>query len=123
MAAQRSAGRRGLDRHPRYGAGNTRRPVSVLPGRFGAVGMNYPTPEEIREARIAIERDGPMAEVTLKLSALVLKNDVLRAIAYRLTRIKPSKDPTTLVVSAITTGLNYGLRIHEQRIARLGRSE
>lgn len=79
--------------------------------------MNYPTADEIREARAAIDRDGPAAEVTIVLSALVLQNDVLRAVAFRLSQIKPGDDKFPLIVSAIATGLNYGLRIHERRIA------
>jgi hypothetical protein len=79
--------------------------------------MNYPTSEEIREAYDAMDRDGPMAEVTIRLCALVLHDRILRGNVRRLLPALGRSSPELLLASAIATGLNYGMRIHEQRMA------
>jgi len=85
--------------------------------------MNYPTPEEIRAAHDAINADGPMAETTIRLSAIVLNDPVLRGIVNRWTHHAADRGHNipgaAALASAIATGLNYGLRIHEQRMADL----
>jgi len=89
--------------------------------------MNYPTPEEIRFAHDAINADGPAAETTIRLGAMVLHDPVLRAILNRLVQAVERGSGVGMPIAgalagAITTGLNYGLRIHEQRMAA-GRKE
>jgi hypothetical protein len=86
--------------------------------------MTYPTPDEIRAAAEAIERDGAMAEITIALNKIVLQNPVLRRVAGRLANINTQAPglqgsfDEARIISAIVTGLNYGLRIHEQRTRR-----
>ena len=81
--------------------------------------MDYPTPDEIRLAAAAINRDGPEAETTARLCALVLSNPHLRSIVNRLMpalgRSELRAPGEALLAGAIATGLNYGLRIHEIR--------
>ena len=81
--------------------------------------MNYPTPEEIRLAHDAINADGPMAEATIRLGALVLHDPILKRIVRRMSRdaVGRALPPDVVILGAIVTGLNYGLRIHEQRMA------
>ena len=83
--------------------------------------MNYPTPEEIRIAHDAINRDGPASETTIQLCGLVLHDPCLRGIVNRLLpslgHIEVRELGAALLAGAIATGLNYGLRIHEQRMA------
>jgi hypothetical protein len=82
--------------------------------------MNYPTAEEIRLAHDAINADGPAAETTIRLGAMVLHDPVLRRIVNRMAREvdqSPRRPTEATVLAGIVTGLNYGLRIHEQRIA------
>jgi hypothetical protein len=82
--------------------------------------MNYPPPEEIRAAHDAINADGPAAETAIRLGAMVLHDPVLRRIVNRMAREvdQSVRRPTeATVLAGIVTGLNYGLRIHEQRMA------
>jgi hypothetical protein len=83
--------------------------------------MTYPMSEEIFRVHQDIERDGPCAHVTMELCALVLRDPHLRAIVNRLMGALPPSEfrapGEALLASAIATGLNYGLRIHERRIA------
>lgn len=76
--------------------------------------MTYPTAEEIRAAREAIDRDGPIANTTMSLCAIVLSDPIFKAIRVRL---RPGSSPVdeAVIMSAIATGLNYGLRIGELR--------
>ena len=81
--------------------------------------MTYPTADEIRAAHEAIERDGPMANTTLQICALIQRDPILRAIVRRLLGAAAGSSivDEALILGAIATGLNYGLRIHEQRMA------
>jgi hypothetical protein len=82
--------------------------------------VTYPTSDEIRAAYLGINRDGVMAEATVELCALVLRDPILNAIVWRLTHAADrgvGMPVEAAIASAIATGLNYGLRIHEQREA------
>lgn len=81
--------------------------------------MNYPTAHEIRAAHDAISDDGPMANTTLQICALIQTNPILRAIVRRLLGAAAGSTVVdeAVIMGAIATGLNYGLRIHEQRMA------
>ena len=79
--------------------------------------MNYPTASEILAAQAAIDRDGPMAEVTMVLTAIAFKDPVLRGIVERLTPVSAGAVDRALITSCIVSGLNYGLRIGELREA------
>jgi hypothetical protein len=85
--------------------------------------MMYPTCEEICAAAAGIECDGSGADTTGTLCAIVLTDPHLRAVVMRLMRVVKALSPSAaevsgaaLVASAIATGLNYGMRIHEQRV-------
>jgi hypothetical protein len=77
--------------------------------------MNYPTLEELAATREAIERDGPAPDVTNHLSALIVKNDSMRSIALSFSELKAGGNQFRAIVTAIATGMHYGLRIQELR--------
>jgi hypothetical protein len=81
--------------------------------------VTFPTPEELRAAHDAIERDGANANTTMALSVLVLRDPHLKAVVDRLTPIGATAMVSRgIIMAAIATGLNYALRVHEQRIVR-----
>jgi hypothetical protein len=81
--------------------------------------MIFPTPEELRAAHDSIEKDGPNANTTMALSILILRDPHLKAVVDRLTPIGAPMVSQGIIMAAIATGLNYALRVHEQRIARV----
>jgi hypothetical protein len=76
--------------------------------------MTLPTNEEMREAREAIDRDGPLAPFTAEICRLVLKSPELRSVVEKLATVE-QPDGRALIIAAIATGLNYGLRIAAAR--------
>lgn len=83
--------------------------------------MTCPTADEIRLAHEGIDRDGPLAEATLELCARVLRDPTLRGVLERMAAAKPlfAGSFVAPLAGAMASGLNYGLRIGEQRAAAL----
>jgi hypothetical protein len=88
--------------------------------------MELPTREEIEQAWREINAAGPMAHDTLVLSALGIRNSRLSDAVRRMTEvlaktldINPSLAGIlqALVMGCVVTGLNYGLRIGDARVA------
>jgi hypothetical protein len=92
--------------------------------------MTIPTDEEIAVAWKGIDDDGPMADETTALTMLVLKHPHFRRITDRMLSmavpaagIKLADGQSVealrpLLIGAVVSGLNYGLRIGEARAAR-----
>jgi hypothetical protein len=101
--------------------------------------MITPTAEEILAAREAIDRDGSMCELNVMLGVLVASNEPLRNYCQRmaehapamigaLRQSKPSHIPDAMALEVFVRGvfmggMNYGLRIAEQRIKTLSMDE
>jgi hypothetical protein len=79
--------------------------------------VTLPTAEEIRAAHDGITRDGPQADTTVGLCALVLREPELRGFVDRLTGEFPvlGRLNSAALLSCVTWGMNMGLRIGEQR--------
>ncbi len=88
--------------------------------------MTLPTDDEIRAASKGIDDDGPGAGWTTDLALLCVKHPILRGIVDRMT-MHANRRPDLLAVEqsvlmgAMVTGLNYGLRIAERRVDALAR--
>jgi hypothetical protein len=88
--------------------------------------MTLPTYEEIEAAWRAINEAGPMAHDTVDLSMLATKNSRLAGAVRRMADVHVKAlgvDPSNadmaraLIMGAMVTGLNYGLRISDARVA------
>lgn len=87
--------------------------------------MTPPTPKEIEAAWREIDAAGPLAHDTLDLSILCLRSPRLVDAIKRMSEVYAFTlhvDPAyvelirPLVMGAVMTGLNYGLRIGDSRV-------
>ena len=97
--------------------------------------MITPTSDEIKGAREAIERDGPGSDMGLMMGLLVASNEPLRTYCERMAKgapeilrglaaSKPGWIPDEGVLEIFVRGvfmggMNYALRIAEERIKEL----
>lgn len=85
-------------------------------------GMQIPTSEEIRAAHAAIDREGPVADTTAGLSLLAIRDPTLKAIVERWRSAIPANENALaihgLLVGALISGLNLGVRIGEARAGK-----
>ena len=79
--------------------------------------MTIPTDEELRRAYDAIDKDGPGAEWTLRLSMLALKHPVVKRWLDNVTPFTSASRP--VIMAALVMGLNFGLRIGEERCRKI----
>jgi hypothetical protein len=92
--------------------------------------MTIPTDEEIGVAWKGIDDDGPMADETTALTMLVLKHPhfhriidrmlsmAVPAAGIRLADGQPVEALRPLLMGAMVSGLNHGLRVGEARAAK-----
>jgi hypothetical protein len=89
--------------------------------------LRMPTAEEIDRAWREIDDAGPDAHDTMELSLLTLKNKRMNDIVGRLAAIhlaamnlgpESRTLAETMVRACIMTGLNYGLRIGDERLRK-----
>ena len=84
--------------------------------------MTLPTPDEIRIAYNAAKLDeATLGPSTDGMTQLVLSDPTLRRCADRMAGGRPSTDGrlSHVLAAAIAVGLNYGLRIGDQRLQDL----
>lgn len=89
--------------------------------------MRMPTAEELERAWREIDADGPMAETTLALSTIAIKDNRLSGVIKRIAdqsaiMLACETLPRDLILlsivqGAVISGLNYGLRIAGAREA------
>jgi hypothetical protein len=87
---------------------------------FVSTSKFFPTAEEIRAAYDAIKLDeATLGPSTSELATLILCDPILRAVTDRMAGARPMLEGrlAQVLAIAIATGLNYGLRIGEQRAA------
>jgi len=74
--------------------------------------MTIPSRRELAEAQASIRADGPVAEATIALSMMCIKEPLTREVVAKIAAVSGVDEG--ILMGAFIAGLNLGLRVREK---------